>query len=250
MIELFPAIDLAEGRAVRLLRGERSSARTYSEDPEAVARQFAAEGARTLHVVDLDAAFGGARQLELVRRIARVAPVQVGGGVRDLDAAAATLEAGAARVILGTAAVERPELAGEAARRFGEDRVAVGIDVKAGHAATRGWTEAHGPAAAELAARLEELGVRWMVVTAVSQDGTLGGFDLDLLREVARAAPRARIVASGGAGVLAHLRALRDLPVAAAIAGTALYERRFTVRQAIEALQRVGAGPEPQGGDT
>src|SRR5207302_1214894 len=149
---LFPAIDLLEGRAVRLQRGERASAKTYNNHPDEQARRFVDAGAQALHVVDLDAAFGGARQLAVIERIARAAGsalLQVGGGIRDLASAQATLEAGAARVVLGTAAVERPALAGEAAARFGAGRVAAGIDVKDGRAATRGWTEAQGPAAPE-----------------------------------------------------------------------------------------------------
>ena len=239
---LFPAIDLLSGRAVRLRQGERATAKVYSDDPPAQAHAFARHGARLVHVVDLDAAFGEPRQLALVEKIANQArrggaEIQVGGGVRDLGAVEATLDAGAARVILGTAAVERPELAGEAVARFGADQVAVGIDVKDGRAAVRGWTESTGPTAGELAATLHALGVRWMVVTAVARDGTLGGFDLELLRTVARAAPGASIVASGGAGALEHLRSLRPLTsVRAAIAGTAIYEGKFGVPEGQRAL--------------
>lgn len=245
---LFPAIDLLSGRAVRLHKGERESARVYSDDPAGQARLFVQQGARALHVVDLDAAFGEPRQRALIERIVRAAapvPVQVGGGMRDLEAARETLACGAARVILGTAAVERPALAGEAVRAFGAERVAAGIDVKEGRAAVRGWTQASGPGAAELARELVRQGVRWLVVTAVARDGTQGGFDLELLREVSAAAPGARIVASGGAGSLDHLRALAGLPgLAGAIAGTALYEKRFDVAQGQAALAQ-GAFAEP-----
>jgi phosphoribosylformimino-5-aminoimidazole carboxamide ribotide isomerase len=240
---LHPAIDLLEGQAVRLHQGERRSAKRYAQDPVAQAHAFAEEGAQVLHVVDLDAAFGGPRQLELIRRIVQAAAparVQVGGGIRDLRAALDTLEAGAARVILGTAAVENPGLAGMAVEQLGAERVACGIDVKEGRAASRGWTEARGPAAAELASELAGRGVRWLVVTAVARDGTLEGFDLPLLREVARAAPEARIIASGGAGELEHLRVLARAglrALAGAVAGTALYERKFTVREGQAALE-------------
>ena len=240
---LYPAIDLLEGRAVRLRKGDRQSARMYSEDPAAQARAFVQQGARALHVVDLDAAFGGRRQLDLIGRIVEAAApalVQVGGGIRDIRAAEETLDAGAARVILGTAAVERPALAGSAVARFGQERVACGIDVKDGRAATRGWTEAEGPSAAELIQDLAGQGVRWLIVTAVARDGTLEGFDLELLREVASAAPDARLIASGGAGDVSHLRALHSARLSAlagAIAGTALYEQRFTVREGQAALE-------------
>ncbi len=241
--ELYPAIDLLEGRAVRLHKGERRTAKVYAEDPVAQARSFLRDGARALHVVDLDAAFGGKRQLELISRVAGAVapvPVQVGGGIRDGAAVEATLDAGAARVILGTAAVEKPALAGMAVSRFGAERVACGLDIKDGRAATRGWTEARGPTAAELATQLATQGVRWFVVTAVSRDGTLEGFDVELLREVTRAVPQGRIVASGGAGELSHLRVLAAAglhTLAGAIAGTALYEGRFSVREGQAALE-------------
>jgi phosphoribosylformimino-5-aminoimidazole carboxamide ribonucleotide (ProFAR) isomerase len=166
-------------------------------------------------------------------------PIQVGGGIRDLGSAEETLGAGASRVILGTAAVERPTLAGEAVARFGGARVACGIDVKDGKAAVRGWTEAQGPTAARLAATLAGQGVEWLVVTAVARDGTLEGFDLGLLREVSDAAPAAKLIASGGAGDVSHLRALATAGIdglAGAIAGTALYEGRFGVREGQQAL--------------
>ena len=239
---LYPAIDLLAGRAVRLRKGERQSARVYSEDPPAQARAFVAQGARYLHVIDLDAAFGENRQTALIGRIAQAAfpvPIQVGGGIRDLRSAEETLGAGAVRIVFGTAAVERPALAGEAVARFGGTRVACGIDVKEGKAAVRGWTDAQGPAPARLAAMLAGQGVEWMVVTAIARDGTLEGFDLDLLREVSAAAPEAKIIASGGAGDLSHLRALVTAGIgrlAGAIAGTALYEGRFGVGEGQQAL--------------
>jgi phosphoribosylformimino-5-aminoimidazole carboxamide ribotide isomerase len=241
--QLFPAIDLLEGRAVRLHKGERKSARVYTGDPVAAARGFVAQGAAVLHLVDLDAAFGGQRQLGLIGEIVRAAGpalVQVGGGIRDLKAAEETLRAGAGRVILGTAAVEKPSLAGAAVSKFGADRIACGVDIKDGRAATKGWTEAAGPAADELASLLAAQGVRWLVVTAISRDGTLEGFDLPLLRQVMRAAPDARLIASGGAGELSHLRVLAAAglhTLAGAIAGTALYEGKFTVREGQAALE-------------
>jgi phosphoribosylformimino-5-aminoimidazole carboxamide ribotide isomerase len=240
---LYPAIDLLAGRAVRLHQGDRKTARVYHDDPAAQARAFVAQGARHLHVVDLDAAFGEPRQSALLERIARAAapvPIEVGGGIRDLAAARETLASGAARVIFGTAAAERPDLAGEAVAKLGGERVACGIDVKDGKAAVRGWTEAAGANPSQLAQAFAFRGVEWLVVTAVARDGTLQGFDLDLLREVAQAAPRANLVASGGAGDLSHLRALAAAGIpglAAAIAGTALYEGRFSIEEAQSALE-------------
>lgn len=240
---LYPAIDLLGGRAVRLRQGERATAKVYSDEPSAQARAFVEQGARALHVVDLDAAFGEARQTAMVLEIVEAAapvPVQVGGGLRGMGEIQRTLEAGAARVVLGTAAVEHPELAAEAVRRFGPERIACGIDVKDGRAATRGWTKAAGPGAGQLALELAGSGVEWFVVTAVARDGSLEGFDLQLLRDVSFAAPLANVIASGGAGSLSHLKVLAGsgLPrLAGAIAGTALYENRFSVREAQAALE-------------
>jgi phosphoribosylformimino-5-aminoimidazole carboxamide ribotide isomerase len=239
---LYPAIDLLGGRVVRLRQGERRSAKVYSEDPAGQAQELVGTGARALHVVDLDAAFGEPRQIAALREIVEAAgrvPVQVGGGIRTLADLEATLATGAARAILGTAVVERPQLAFEAVRAVGAERVAAAVDVKDGKAATRGWTDARGPDATELASRLARQGVEWLVVTAIARDGTLEGFDLRLLREVAAAAPSAAIIASGGAGSLADLKALATaaLPrLAGAIAGTAIYEKRFSVREGQAAL--------------
>jgi phosphoribosylformimino-5-aminoimidazole carboxamide ribotide isomerase len=235
---LYPAIDLLEGRAVRLHKGDRRTPKIYADDPAAQARAFVAQGATVVHVVDLDAAFGGKRQLALIAKIveaARPAMVQVGGGIRSVKTAEETLHLGAGRVILGTSAVENPAFASQLVAMFGADKVAVGIDIKDGRAASKGWTEAGGPPAGELAAQLSAQGVRWMVVTAVSRDGTLEGFDLPLLRQVTNAAPDAKIIASGGAGSLSHLRVLAAAGIyslAGAIAGTALYEGKFTLREA------------------
>ena len=240
---LYPAIDLMEGRAVRLFKGEKKTYRIYSDDPAAQARMFVEQGATVVHVVDLDAAFGGKRQLALIEKICKAAApalVQVGGGVRSVRTAEETLKAGAGRVILGTSAVEKPAFAGELVTMFGADKVACGIDIKDGRAATKGWTEARGPAAGDLAAQLAAQGVRWMVVTAVSRDGTLEGFDLPLLREVMRAAPDVKLIASGGAGALSHLRVLAAAglhSLAGAIAGTALYEGKFTLREGQSVLE-------------
>ena len=233
-----PAVDLRDGVVVQLVGGSYQQERVRLDNPLDVARSWERYGFNRLHVVDLDAAFGGARQLRAIERIAGCGiPVQVGGGIRDLAAARQTLEAGAARIIFGTAAVENPALAGEAVERFGADRVACGIDVKDGRAAVKGWTAQGSCTAAELAQELAAMNVSWLIVTAVSRDGTQQGFDLSLLREVAEAAPHAKVVASGGAGALDHLRALKGLPgIAGAIAGTALYERTFTLREAQEAL--------------
>jgi phosphoribosylformimino-5-aminoimidazole carboxamide ribotide isomerase len=241
---LYAALDLLGGRVVRLRQGDRHSAKMYSDDPVAQAKKLVADGARALHVVDLDAAFGERRQttslLQIANAVAPV-PVQVGGGIRTVSDLRSVFDGGAASAVVGTAAVETPELPGEAVRVFGANRIAAAIDVREGKAATRGWTNVKGPAAAELTSRLAREGVEWFVVTAIARDGTLEGFDLQLLREISAAAPSAAVIASGGAGSLADLNALAlaGLPrLAGAIAGTALYEKRFSVRDGQAALER------------
>lgn len=242
---LLPAIDLLGGRAVRLLQGRREQARVYSEDPPALAAALVAQGARALHVVDLDAAFGGPRQRALIAEVVRAAavPVQLGGGLRSLSALDEAFAAGAQRAVIGSAALDDPSFVERAVARFGRDRIAVALDVKQGRPAARGWVEERDGSPADLARRFAEAGAGCIVHTAVDRDGTLAGPDLDGLGAVCAAAPLAEIVASGGVGELAHLLALAAAApanVGAVIVGKALLEERFTVRDAQDALRGVG----------
>ncbi|HET9242905.1 MAG TPA: 1-(5-phosphoribosyl)-5-[(5-phosphoribosylamino)methylideneamino] imidazole-4-carboxamide isomerase [Gaiella sp.] len=233
-LEVLPAIDVLEGRVVRLAGGRREAITIEGGDPEALAGRYAAEGATRLHVVDLDGAFSGRPSLELVARLAAAGgvPVQVGGGYRTLEAAEAALEAGADRVMMGTAALE-PKFLAEAASRLGSGLV-VAIDVRDGKVVTDGWTRSSNMTAAELAASCAELGVQRVLVTSTARDGSLAGPDLALLGEVVPAGPR--VIAAGGVASLDDLRALRDLGCEAAIAGSALLAGRFTLPEALAAV--------------
>ena len=248
MTELYPAIDLRAGRAVRLLRGDYAAETVYSDDPVAVARSFEAAGARWIHVVDLDAARSGeAGNLEYVAAIARSVRcgVETGGGVRSVEAAERLIDAGVTRVVIGTAAVERPELVTELAARY-PGRVAVGLDARGRRVAVKGWTETTGADLVDLAKRFEGEGVAALVVTEIGRDGTMAGPDLDQLAAVLEATA-VDVIASGGVGTLDDVAALAGLragpagrrSLAGVIVGRAIYEGRFTVEEALACLAPV-----------
>jgi phosphoribosylformimino-5-aminoimidazole carboxamide ribotide isomerase len=240
--ELLPAIDVRGGQAVRLLRGDFDAETVYDADPLGVARGYEAAGARWVHVVDLDAArTGEAVNQTLVAALAREVGcrLQVGGGIRSAEAAARLLDAGVSRVVVGTAAVERPELVSELTARW-PGRVAVGLDARGRQLAVRGWTETTAADLVDVARRVEDAGVAALVVTEIGRDGTMDGPDLDQLAAVLEATS-VDVVASGGVGDLDHLRALGALEaggrhLAGVIVGRALYEGRFSVEEALRCL--------------
>jgi phosphoribosylformimino-5-aminoimidazole carboxamide ribotide isomerase len=238
---LYPAIDIRGGRAVRLLRGDYERETSYDADPLDAARRWVEQGARFLHVVDLDGAREGRpANLEAVQRIAAEAgvPVQAGGGLRDSDSIDAVLGAGAERAVLGTAALRNPDLLETALKAY-EDRIVVSVDARGGRVALQGWTEQGRVDAAAAVRRLTEAGVARFVYTPIDVDGTMQGPDLDELRRIG-AATDAELIYSGGVGELQHLRDLaQDAPptLAGAIVGRALYEGRFTVAEGQAALE-------------
>ncbi len=240
VFELLPAIDLQGGRVVRLLRGDFGAVTTYSDDGPAVADAFVGRGARWLHVVDLDGARDPrARQTELVAAIvARVgerARVEVAGGLRDERAVDACLGAGAARVVVGTAALRDPAFAGRLVEQFGSGQIAVALDVREGLAVGQGWVPgAEGVAVADALERLADEGVRIFEVTAIDRDGTLDGPDLAMLGGLVRRA-RGELIASAGVASAADITAVRALGCAGAIVGRALYEGRVTLEDALAA---------------
>ena len=241
-LELLPAIDLMDGQAVQLVQGEVSSVRRFGDPLEAAAR-WADAGARWLHVVDLDAAFGRGSNADVVARIVTASPmrVQISGGVRDDASLQRALSTGCAWVSVGTAAIERPDWCEHILAEHA-DRVAVSIDVKDGHLAGRGWTT-QGEDALDAVARLSGQGCRRFIVTDVGRDGMLGGPNLDLLRQVCgrlRQGPartQAEVVASGGVSSLDDVAALRRVVpdgVVGAIIGTALYVGQLDLAEALQ----------------
>ncbi|HMC06875.1 MAG TPA: 1-(5-phosphoribosyl)-5-[(5-phosphoribosylamino)methylideneamino]imidazole-4-carboxamide isomerase [Solirubrobacterales bacterium] len=240
---LYPAIDIRGGRAVRLERGDYARETVYDSDPADAARRWVGQGARWLHVVDLDGARSGVPEnLGQVERIVATAGVeiQLGGGLRDAEAVDAALSAGAGRVVLGTAALAEPGLVAALAAEHGE-RVLVGVDARSGQVAVEGWERETRATPVELVAELTERGVRGFVYTPVEVDGTMRGPGLEGLGSVAAAtaAAGARLIYSGGVGSLDDLRAIRALGLDGldgAIVGRALYEGRFTVAEGQAAL--------------
>jgi phosphoribosylformimino-5-aminoimidazole carboxamide ribotide isomerase len=235
---LYPAIDLKDGQAVRLVRGEMSAATVFNDDPTAQARAFVAAGCQWLHLVDLNGAFAGApvngAAVEAILAACPV-PCQLGGGIRDMATIEGWVTRGVARVILGTVAVENPDLVREAARAF-PGRVAVGIDAKGGQVATRGWAEVTEVQATDLARRFEDAGVAAIIYTDIDRDGAMGGPNVAATEALARAVA-IPVIASGGVASLADLVALRDTGViAGAISGRALYDGAIDLRAALAAL--------------
>lgn len=238
---LLPAIDLKDGKCVRLVEGRMDSAKVYDADPLDVACRWEAAGAEWIHVVDLDGAVGGARtgHWDLVGRIAaRVnVPVQFGGGVRTPDDARHLLRLGVRRVVVGTLAAQDPGALEPLLREAG-DAVAIGLDARDGIVLVKGWEEATGRQAVDLARELAAVGAGRFVYTDVARDGTLTGPNYDATRQVAEAA-KVPVTASGGVSSLDDLRRLRELGplgVDSVIVGKALYESRFSLQQALEAL--------------
>jgi phosphoribosylformimino-5-aminoimidazole carboxamide ribotide isomerase len=232
---LLPAVDIRDGRAVRLRQGDFAQETVYADDPLEAARSFVEAGARFLHVVDLDGAREGEPvNLEHVERIAGEldVPIELGGGLRSIASIRRALSAGADRVVLGTAAFTDPDLLDEALSAF-TSRILVGVDVRGGQVAVAGWTRETQVRGADAIRRLQRQGATRFVYTNVDRDGMLEGVDLVEVREVAEAV-RGRFLYSGGIGSLEDLRALKDLRLlnlAGVISGKALYEGRFTVRE-------------------
>lgn len=245
-IDLLPAIDLRGGHCVRLHQGDFAAETVYDDDPVRVAGEFARAGARWIHVVDLDAARTGERaHLPQIRAICESVDcaVEVGGGVRTADAARELLDAGVARVVVGTAAVERPALVEELCLEY-PGAIAVGLDARGTEVAIRGWVEGSGADLVTLARRFDGIGVGALIVTEISRDGTLDGPAFAQLLAVLEAS-RIPLIASGGVGTLEDLRALAALEgggrrLAGIIAGRAIYEGRFTVEEGLATMVEAG----------
>ena len=235
---VIPAIDLLDGKAVRLVRGERQSATVFSHEPWALAEELCGAGAERLHVVDLDGAFTGApvSRLFIERILDSVkVPVQVGGGLRDRASVEAALASGAQWAVLGTAAVKSPDLVSELCWTF-PGRIIVAVDAVKGTVAVEGWTAASAVSAVDLGKRAAEWGAAALLYTDVARDGTGSGPAVESTAALAKAVP-IPVIASGGVGSLEDLRALSDAKIPMAVVGRALLEGRFTLEQAIEAAR-------------
>lgn len=236
-MKLFPAIDLYDHKAVRLYKGRYEEMTVYSEDPLAVARTFVAAGATCLHLVDLAGARDGTTpHLDLVTRIANETPlfVEIGGGIRTMDTARAYLDGGVDRVILGTAAVTDQAFLVEALATFGAERIAVGVDIKDGFVAIKGWRENSAVDAFDFCRQMTDLGVRYIICTDISKDGAMQGTNRTLYSELSARFPTLSITASGGVSDMDDIRALRAQNLYAAIIGKAYYIGAIDLREALE----------------
>ena len=233
---ILPAIDLKDGKCVRLRQGRADDVTVYGDDPAEQARDWRGQGGEELHVVDLDGAFAGTpKHAETIRRIIEAfgGPVEVGGGLRNIDSLRAVLEAGAARAIIGSAALENPAFLAEAVELYG-DRIAVGIDARDGYVQTKGWVETTKVLATDLAKAVESAGVRTIIYTDTATDGMLGGPNLTQMAAICDAAPGCEITASGGVSSpfdVGNLKALERANLKRAIVGKALYDGRTTLRE-------------------
>ena len=234
-MELFPAIDLIGGCAVRLVKGDYAQKTVYSENPAEVAKSFAEAGAKYLHVVDLEGAKdGGTPNLETIRNIVEQGGllVEVGGGIRSEEVIKKYLDAGVFRVILGTAAVQNPVFLEEMVQKYGE-KIAVGVDIKDGMVAIKGWTEVSAESCFDFCEKLQKIGVKTIICTDISKDGLLSGTNLELYKELSEKFS-VDIVASGGVTTLDDVKKLADMGMYGAILGKALYTGNIDLKAAVE----------------
>lgn len=239
-MRIIPAVDIRGGKCVRLIQGKEDQETVYSDDPLAMAEHWDEQGAQLIHVVDLDGAFRGSpKNTSLIKNIiySSTVDIQVGGGIRSMDAISSYVNAGAYRVILGTIAHQEPAFVEEACKRF-PGKIMIGIDARDGKVAVKGWTEVSEQTASELASLMEPLGVAGFIFTDISRDGMLQGPNLDSIRQFAQTTSLP-VIASGGVSRMedvANLLALQSKGIEGMIIGKALYDKRLDYR---EALQRV-----------
>jgi len=236
---IIPAIDLRNGCCVRLTQGRKETAKVYDGNPVAIARSFASAGAQMLHIVDLDGAFSesNSHNRQTLREIIRAIdiPMQFGGGLRNVQDVKEVIDFGVTRVVIGTLAIESPAVIQTVVQLFGGDRIAVGIDSRGGQVVTRGWEKEAQSSAVDLAISVASLGVERVIYTDVARDGMLKGVNVEGTCEVARASGL-NVTASGGVSSLADIKRLGNAKcgIDSVIVGKALYERRFTIQQALE----------------
>lgn len=239
-MKIYPAIDIIDGKCVRLVQGDYSQKTTFADDPTEVAKRWERQGGDLLHIVDLDGARSGNQDnLEIIRKIAASVsiPVEVGGGVRSAEAIERLLSAGVSRVIIGTAALKTPDLVRDAVEKHG-DKIAVGIDAKDGFAAVSGWEEVSSVRAVDLAREMQSLGVSYIIYTDIATDGMLKGANTAAMEEMVNAVPEVNIIASGGVTSADDIRSLAAAGVEGAIIGKALYTGALSIGEARAALSK------------
>ena len=238
-MQLIPAIDLMNGKIVRLSRGEAKTAKVYDQfgGPVETAKRWRGEGAGKLHIIDLDAAFGKGNNHDVIADIAKniALPIQVGGGIRSFETAAKLFKTGISQVILGSLAFSDPSAIGKIQKRFGAQSVIVALDNKDGRIMVEGWKTATALSLKEALEKFTKLGVGTFLITSIAQDGMLSGPDLETLREACKF-PNAKVIAAGGIGSINDLTALKRVGVEGAVIGKALYEGRFTLKEAIKTI--------------
>jgi phosphoribosylformimino-5-aminoimidazole carboxamide ribotide isomerase len=239
-VQLIPAIDLMNGKIVRLTRGEAKTAKSYQEQfgtPLEAAKRWRDEGASKLHIIDLDAAFGKGNNHAVISDIATniALPIQVGGGIRSFETAAKLFKTGITQVILGALAFSDEAAIGKIQKRFGADSVIVALDNKDGRIMVEGWKTATALSVNEALEKFSKLGVKTFLITSIAQDGMLSGPDLKTLEEAAKF-PNTKIIAAGGIGSINDLISLKRIGVEGAVIGKALYEGRFTLKEAIKTI--------------
>lgn len=235
---IYPAIDLREGKCVRLVQGKFDNMTVYSDNPIEIALRWKTMGAEYLHVVDLDGArYGEPKNIDVVSGIAAQVgiPVQMGGGIRSIEMVEKVLGSGVKRIILGTSAVKDPELVKEALKRYG-DRIAVGIDAKDGLVAIEGWERTSENSAVDFAKKMEDIGAKTIIYTDISRDGMLSGPNLKAMQEMAEAV-NIDVIASGGVGGLQDIHSLKNTGVSGVIVGKALYTGKVDLKKALEAAK-------------
>jgi len=237
---VIPAIDLKEGKCVRLLQGRAEDATVYSDNPAETAKRWEAEGAELLHIVDLDGAFTGGMKnisaIEAIRKAIRI-PIEVGGGIRDMDKIEKLLSLGVNRIILGTVAVEKPELVKEACKKY-PDKILIGIDAKNGFVATKGWVEVTQIKAKELALKMQGYGTAGIIYTDISKDGMLTGPNMEATREMAESL-NIPVIASGGISSIDDIKRLSEIKgLWGAITGKAIYSGALDLKEAIKLVKR------------
>jgi phosphoribosylformimino-5-aminoimidazole carboxamide ribotide isomerase len=238
-LQLIPAVDLMNGKIVRLTHGDPKTAKVYDQfgGPVETAKKWRAEGAGKIHIIDLDAALGTGNNLSVIAEIVENIdlPIQVGGGIREVETAEKLLKLGVSQVILGALAFSDPEAVTQIQQEFGAGSVIVALDNKDGKIMVKGWKTETGMGMKEALEKFAALGVKTFLVTSITRDGTLSGPDLDTLKEACQHSSVA-IIAAGGIGGLNDLRALKRVGVAGAVIGKALYESRFTLKEALETI--------------